>query len=140
MNPEDPEVRVRAAFLRFLALGGDDAAPVHESRLELHGAYIGEDLNLSGCTIPQPLVFSRCLFAGRVSFKGAITKSLDFPASRAGFIDGENAHIQGGVFLRDTFRANGVSFPNATINGRFSGEGGVFLSGGAFAIDCRARR
>jgi hypothetical protein len=136
VNPDDPEVRVRAAFLRFLALGGDDTAPVHESRLELHGAYIGEDLNLSGCTIPQPLVFSRSLFPGRVSFKGAMTKSLDFSASRAGFVDGENAHVQGGVFLRGTFRANGVSFPNATVNGRFSGEGGVFLSGGAFAIDC----
>jgi hypothetical protein len=136
VNPEDGDLRVRAAFLRFIALGGDDSAPVHESRLELHGAYIGEDLNLSGCTVPQPLIFSRCLFAGRVSFKGAMTKSLDFSASRAGFVDGENAHVQGGVFLRDTFRANGVSFPNATVNGRFSGENGVFLSGGAFAINC----
>jgi hypothetical protein len=136
VNPDDPDLRVRAVFLRFLALGGDDTAPVHESRLELHGAYIGEDLNLSGCTIPQPLIFSRSLFAGRVFFKGAMTKALDFSASRARFVDGENAHVQGGVFLRDTFRANGVSFPNATVNGRFSGENGVFLSGGAFAIDC----
>ncbi len=135
-DPEDPEVRLRAAFLRFLALGGDASAPVHESRLELHGAAIAEDLDLSGCTIPQPLVFSRCVF-GRVSFKGAVTKSLDFPASRAGFIDAENAHIQGGVFLRNAFRANGVSFPYAAIDGRFSGEGGVFLSSGAFAIDAK---
>src|SRR5262249_24471461 len=52
VDPHDPEVRLRARFLRFLSLGGDEASPVHERGLEVHRAHIGEDLNLAGCAVP----------------------------------------------------------------------------------------
>src|SRR3546814_2310360 len=35
--------RVRAAFVRFLALGGDEQAPVHENGVELQGAWRSEE-------------------------------------------------------------------------------------------------
>jgi hypothetical protein len=142
VDPEDREVRVRARFLRFLALGGDESAPVHESRLDLRGASIAEDLDLSGCAIPQPLVFARCDFAGRISLRDAVTKSLNLSTSRALSIDAESVHSQGGVFLQDGFRATrGVSFTSATIEGEFSGRGGAFFAGGGrSAIACNGAR
>ena len=135
-DPEDGQAEVRAQFLRFLALGGDDNAPVHESRLELHGAHVSGDLDFSGCTIPQPLVFVRCLLAGRMSLQNAVTKSLNFSASCVRSIDAANASVNGGVFLTSGFvAAAGVAFPCASIKGPLSGEGGTFLSRGTFAID-----
>ena len=137
VDPEDREVRVRARFLRFLALGGDESAPVHESRLGLHGACIGEDLDLSGCAIPQPLVLARCHFDGRISLRNAVTKSLNFSTSCVRSIDAESAHILGGVFLEDGFSAtSGLSFPCASVEGRFSAQGSTLLAGGISALNC----
>ena len=141
VDPEDGQVEIRAQFLRFLALGGDDNAPVHESRLELHGAHIIGDLDLSGCTIPQPLVFVRCLLAGRLSLQNAVTKSLNLTASCVQSIDAANACIGGGVFLTSGFvAAAGVAFPCASIKGPWSGEGGTFFSRGKFGIDCNGAK
>ncbi len=141
VDPDDTEVRIRASFLRFLCIGGDDAAPVHERRLEVRGAYVEEDLDLSGCIIPQPLLFFRSHFAGQVLLKDADTKSLDFQKSHVRSVYGESAHIRGAIFLHGGFRATaGVSFPYANIEGRLSGEGSTFLSGGGSAINCSGAR
>ena len=141
VDPEDPEVQVRATFLRFLTLGGDDFAPLHESRLELNGAYVDEDLDLSGCTIPRPLVFRRCHFAGRISFRDALTKSLHFSTSHIQSIDAESAHIRGGFCLQDGFHATGgVSFPYATIDEMLSCSGGLVRSVRGAAFNSRGAR
>ncbi len=138
VDPEDAEVQVRASFLRFLALGGDDYAPLHESRLELNGAYVDEDLDLSGGAIPRPLIFRRCNFAGRISFRDAFAKSLNFSTSHIQSIDAESAHIQGSVVLKDGFHASGgVSFPYATIDEMLSCSGGLVRSVRGPAFDSR---
>ncbi len=137
----DPEVRLRADFLRFLALGGDDAAPVHERRLEVHGAYVAEDFYLSGCTVPQPLLFHGCYFAGQILLAEASAKSADFLRSRVQSIGGEYAQIYGGLSLGGGFRScSGVCLPHAGVEGRLSSDGGTFLSENAPAIDCGAAR
>jgi len=135
VDPEDLEVQVRARFLRFLSLGGDGFAPVHESRLELHGAYVHEDLDLSGCTVPQPLLFRRSHFAGRISFRDAVTKSLTLSSSRVQSIDAESAQIRGSVFLEDGFRSiAGASLAFATIGGSLSCSGSLLNGGSGLAL------
>jgi hypothetical protein len=139
VDPHDPEVRLRASFLRFLSLGGDDAAPVHERRLEVSAAYVGEDLDLSGCNIPEPLSFVRCNFAGKIVLTDSIAKSLSLQKSCLNSIIAESARMSGGVFLNEGFRsAAGVFFHYAGIGGRLGCEGGTFLQGGDFAIDCNS--
>jgi hypothetical protein len=141
VDPEDPEAEVRAGFLRFLAQGGDDAAPVHERRLELHGAYVAGDLDLSGCTIPQPLLFDRCYFGGSILLKDAASRSLNFHGSHVSSIDADSANIRGVLFLHNGFCSEGgVSLTNALVEGRLWCKGGRFLSAGRFAINCVASR
>ena len=140
VDPEDPEAEVRAGFLRFLAQGGDDAAPVHERRLELHGAYVAGDLDLSGCTVPQPLLLQGCYFAGQILLTEAVAKSLDFQDSRVRAIAGKYAKVSGGVSLGGASRACGVAFPHAAIGGSLSFGGGTFLSGNGLAMDCGGAR
>ena len=141
VDPHDPEVRVRGSFLRFLSLGGDSAASVHERRLEIYGAYIGEDLDLSGCTITQPLLFYRSYFDGSILLRDAVTKSLDFPKSRVRSIVGKNAHIHGAISLSYGFIATaGASFEYAVIEGWLSCDGSTFLGLGTAALNCTGVR
>jgi hypothetical protein len=51
-----PENTVRGSFLRFLLLGGDEDAPVHEKGAQLFGAFIDGDLDFEGSTILTRLV------------------------------------------------------------------------------------
>jgi hypothetical protein len=141
VDPHDPEVRLRASFLRFLALGGDDAAPAHERRLELHRAYIAEDLDLAGCAVLQPVMFSDCYFAERILLRDAGTKSLDLPRSRVNSILAEGVRVRGRLYLQTGFHcASGASFNDAIIEGPFSFEGSKFLSAGDFALKCERAR
>ncbi len=135
-DPEDPDIRVRAGFLRFLCLGGDDAAPVHERGLELWSAYIKGDLDLSGCTIPQPLLFFSCDFETRFVFRLTTASFINLEGSRVPSLNGESAHIRGGLLLHGGFRSEGVHLPYAAIEGSLFCNNATFLSKGGPAIDC----
>src|SRR5436190_18756417 len=47
--------QVRASLIRFLALGGDERAPVHEYGVALRGAWITDTLEIEDNTIPYSL-------------------------------------------------------------------------------------
>lgn len=52
--------RVRASLIRFLAMGGDDDAPVHEYGVALVGAWIGDALNLEDAVLQRALSLQNC--------------------------------------------------------------------------------
>ncbi|MCK6442707.1 hypothetical protein, partial [Elstera cyanobacteriorum] len=54
------ENRVRAAFVRFLALGV--GVSIHERGLRLVGAAIDGGFDLENCTIPYSIIIFNCLF------------------------------------------------------------------------------
>lgn len=53
---------VRASFIRFLALGGDDKAPIHEHGVRLAGAWIEGALDLEGAFTPSGLMLANSCF------------------------------------------------------------------------------
>jgi hypothetical protein len=63
--------RVRAAFLRFLALGGDEFAPVHESGVELHYAFVDSKIDLRGAKCVGRLALSNCFVDGALLVEDA---------------------------------------------------------------------
>jgi hypothetical protein len=109
--------------------------------LALNRAYIAEDLDLAGCTIPQPLSFSGCLFARSVLLQDSAAKSLSFSGSRVQAFNAQGATVQGGLFAEAGFRSDGgVSFVYGTVEGGLSLMGGVFLAGAGPAIDLTGTR
>src|SRR5712692_9237120 len=52
---ESVDNRVRAEFLRFLALGGDEGSVVHEKGVQLVGGWVLGDLDLEFCDVGIPL-------------------------------------------------------------------------------------
>jgi hypothetical protein len=92
---------VRAGFIRFLALGGDDTAPVHERGVWLTGAYItGGDLDLQGCKGVLPIFLRCCWFEGSIIIRDAHTRTVNLDASRVLGLDGKRAHVDGSIYLR----------------------------------------
>ena len=119
---------VRADFLRFLALGGDDDAPVHEHGLSVHGAWITGKLDLSYAEIAGALKLAKCRFEGAPALYDTHIKGLFSLAGSA--VRGLNADrliCRSSVFLRGGFTSSGeIRLLGATIGGNLGCDGGKF--------------
>lgn len=123
--PEKPtsENSVRAGFLRFLLLGGDDQAPVHEQGVRLTGAFVKGCLDLDGCHIKAQIDLMMCrfdapIFALDARLDGTLLMNGSYLAD--GFL-ADRLHCHGGVLLRDGFKSKGkISLSGAQIGGDLS--------------------
>jgi sRNA-binding regulator protein Hfq len=147
MRPDKltPANRVRAAFIQFLARGGDSSAPVHEAGVHLRGAVLVGELNLSGVTVPYSLGLEDCLFRtedgklANLTLKGAnLGGGLSLMGSQVNGIDGDGLRARGGIYLVLGFRAAAkVRLVDARIEGVFHCGGGHFrpTEGAALSFD-----
>ncbi len=136
-NDSDPNKIVRAGFLRFLLLGGDEGAPVHEKGVQLTGAWIEGQLDFGNCDVPHGVNLSKC------NFNEAIVANY---AHVAGFFVLSGSHLhQGlgadglrcdhGVFLKNGFRSSGeVRLMNAYIGGDLDCAAGHFMPTQGYAL------
>ena len=120
-------MRVRAEFIRFLVLGGDEAAPVHERGVELSAAWIDGDLDLNGCEVKYPFSLKDCRSNNSLTLRYATTRAIDFGGSRIKSITATRARIGSSAYLNNGFRADGtVSFRGARIDGNLEFNAGEF--------------
>jgi hypothetical protein len=128
VNLANADARVRADFLRFLALGGDETAPVHENGVQVVGAVIDGLLNLGSVAVPSPLFLYSCRIDDGILLTGATTRDVDLNGSRVERLHAVSARIQGSLFLCDGFRAErGVHLDLAKIDGRLQASGCTLL-------------
>lgn len=116
---------VRADFLRFLALGGDEQAPLHEHGVELEGAWVEGVLDLQGVRIPHSLVLHRCHFSEVPLLRDShIHGTLVLEGSHVNGFEADRMVCEGDVFLRGGFTANGeVRLLGAQIGGNLECDG-----------------
>lgn len=135
---------VRASFLRFLALGGDDSAPVHEHGAQLTGAFIEGTLDLSSANVPSNIVCQSCCFDSTLVLRDArFGGGLFLNGSQVPGIVGDRIQTAGPVFLRDGFQSTGaVRLLGAQIGGdldctkaAFDGKEGDALSADRAVIE-----
>ena len=130
-RPEAPDAtnRIRASFLRFLLLGGDEQAPVHERGVWLSGCWVDSQLDLDGCVVQCNAVlvnshFKDLLLAqdARLSALLSLTGSC---LSRG--MNADRLQINGDVLLRAGFNAkHEVRLLGAQIGGSLECQGGQF--------------
>lgn len=134
---------VRAAFLRFLALGGDEQAPVHEHGVQLIGAWIEGELDMWAARIPSNLTIGACRFDTTPVFRGAkIAGSLNLGSTHLPGLKGDGLVCEGNLFLCPGFIALGeVRLLGAQIGGdldchgaKFSDNDGVAMSADSAVI------
>jgi hypothetical protein len=128
--------RIRASLVRFLALGGDEAAGVHEHGVRLRGAWLVDALDLVAARIACPLELQDCRIE-RIDAQLTDLASLDLDGSRLeDGLWGDGLRCRGSIFMGEGFHAtSGVRLSGATIGGdlscarsRFENEGGQALS------------
>ncbi len=131
------ETRVRGAFVRFLLLGGDGEAPVHEKGIQLGGAFVDGDIDLESAGA-FPLTLWRCRVAGELIGRNARLGRLNLQGSHIRGINCDGARVTGSVVLVEGFTAEGeVRFPGAEIDGQLACSKGMFknAAGGALTFD-----
>ena len=132
LPPEDAprEHRLRASFLRALALGGFEDCLVSEKGLRVVGAHVEGDgpeaaetrgLDLGGCNLGADLALIACRFPDPVLLRGAALRSLFLNGSAlmAGF-GADRLDAQGGVFLRGVVAEGAVRLLGAKLGGNLS--------------------
>ena len=133
---------VRAGFLRFLALGGDESAPVHESGVELYDAFIDGELDLRGAKVVGRLALVRCDIRAPLKIEDASLGILYLEGSHIAGISGNRVKIGGSVFLQNGFVSDGsVSFFGAEIGGSLQCTGAkIFRTHEQNALVCTAAK
>lgn len=129
-----PELRVRAAFLEFLALGGAAGAAPGPKGLRLCGALIeGEALDFKGATLPAGLELLSCRIPCPLDLGSATAKALVLDGSvlEAGLVaDGLSA--QGGVSLVGATVTGEIQLRAANLGGDLVLAGATLDAGDGF--------
>ena len=140
--PQGSDATVRPGFLRFLAMGGDDTAPVHESGVQITGAHIhddlGDDIDLRGARCVGRLILIDCRIDGVLKLEDAALGVLMLDASRIAGLLANRAVFSGSVFLQQGFRSSGtVRLLGAAIGGSLQAPGAVItVPAGQDALVC----
>ena len=128
---------VRGETVRFFAYGGDpDGHPVRGPVIELRGAWIDGELDLTHASIPYALLFSNCHFASSVDMQHAECVALYLGGSHlAQGLNASGLTTKGDVNLCAGFSANGeVRVLGADIGGNLSCVGGKFYNPKGYAL------
>ena len=136
-DASDPNRIVRAGFLRFLLMGGDEQAPVHEKGVQLIGAWIEGELNLENCFVPHGMRLVKCNFNKLIIARGAhIAGSFNLAGSylKEG-LGADLLQCDHAVFLRSGFCSSGeVRLLNAHIGGDLDCSAGQFAPNQGYAL------
>lgn len=133
----DEDNKVSAEFLRFLALGGDEDAPVHERGIQLQGACLVGKLNLYGVRATRAIELKWCRIEA-INIQWATLQPMDLSGClvESGF-DGDGMRCEGCLFLREgTHICCEVKLPAADISGGLFCEGALFDNPSGVALNC----
>ena len=114
------ESEIRADFLRFLALGGEVHAAVHESGIHIQGAFVSGTVNLDGAPRVRPLWIEDCTMSGEFRFCDAETKVVSLEGTSVPEIRGEGVMVDGSFILRRTVIGGSLQLFGAEIPGTLS--------------------
>ncbi|UZK67836.1 hypothetical protein [Sphingomonas sp. M1-B02] len=131
-----PECVVRAALIRFLALGGDSLHPVHEAGVQLQGSWISGGLRLSACDVALRLSLLDCMLDEALHGFDARLRSLNLSGSRCASLRVDRAEIAGGLTLNRGFVVDSpLSLVGARIGGDLDCRGACFVGAESLAFD-----
>lgn len=123
----DPECTIRAEILRYLILGGSRRCVVHQKGVQLSGAWIVGELDLSFCKANGPTEISSSVFSASFLARQAELEALDLSGSIVRWFEADGANVKGDVFFAHGFVAIGqVSLAGCAIGGQFSCTDGKF--------------
>ncbi|WP_246529455.1 hypothetical protein [Microvirga zambiensis] len=132
---DDPARAVRASFLRFLLLGGEEGYRPHEKGVRISGAWIQGVLDLEGCRVSRDIRLKDCRFDAVPVFRSAIIDRLFLDGSSLPGFQAERLEVRGGLYLRGSHANGEVRLTDSRLGGNLVCDGAVIQSPGGFALN-----
>lgn len=135
--PEGPrsERTIRAGLLRYLILGGCEQCRAHEKGVQVKGAWIDGQLDLSFASAKGAVRLLRCSFTERLEADQANFDLLALSGRSLAGLNAQGANIKGDVLLRKLESTGEVSFAGAQIDGQFEAVAAELNSGEGTALN-----
>ena len=129
------ERNLRAGLVRWLCRTSKLWNSSGNGSIEILGGQISGELRLDHFTLDIPLLFSHCDFTAPICLRNAKLRTLDLTGKRVVSIVADEVQVEGSVYLRDGFQANGpVRFYASRIKGNLDCQGGLFFNHGTDAL------
>ncbi|MEH6719875.1 MAG: hypothetical protein V7704_13415 [Aurantimonas endophytica] len=130
----DPARIVRARFLRFLMLGGEEGCRPHEKGVRITGAWISEGLDLEACRVYRDIGLTDCHFEATPVLRSAIINRLILDGSVLPGLQAERMEARGGVYLRGAEINGTADFVEARLGGNLECDGASIRAPGGYAL------
>ena len=131
---DDPARAIRAPFLRFLLLGGDEGCRPHEKGIRLTGAWIRGTLDLEACRIFRDIGLKDCRFDAAPILRSAIIDRLFLDGSSLPGFFAERLETRGGIYLRGAHISGEMRLTSSRLGGNLVCDGATVLSIGRCGI------
>jgi hypothetical protein len=135
-RPQDPDPArvVRAPFLRFLLLGGEEGCRPHEKGIRISGAWITDVLDLEACRIVRDIGLNDCHFEAPPVLRAAIINRLFLDGSLLPGLQAERLEARGGVYLRGAEVNGEVNLAQSRLGGNLECDGATINAPGGYAL------
>ncbi len=130
----DPSRVVRASFLRFLILGGEEGCRPHEKGVLVHGAWVSEVLDLEACRVFRDIGLNDCHFEATPILRAAIINRLFLDGSQLPGLQAERLEARGGLYLRGVELEGAISLDQARLGGNLECDGATIRNRGGYAL------
>ena len=128
---------IRADLLRYLILGGCEQCRLHEKGVQLEGAWIVGELDLSFASAKGAVRLLRCAFAEPIVADQANFDRLVLNGSSLPSLNAQGATIKGHAFLRKLKSTGEVSFVGTEIGGQLTAEEAELNGGEGSALNAQ---
>lgn len=136
LRPEGNDLArtVRAEFLRFLILGGDDFR-LHETGLRINGADVTGTLDLEGCRIPRDIALTDCRFDSSPVLRSAIIDNLFLDGSALPGLQADRLEARGGISICSATVTGEIRLRGARLGGNVEADGATIAVPDGIAFD-----
>ena len=125
---------IRAAFLRFLILGGEEGYRPHEKGIRIAGAWITGSLDLEACRVFRDIGLNDCHFEATPVLRAAVINRLFLDGSSLPGLLADRLEARGGVYLRGAQVEGAVSIAESRLGGNLECDGATIRTLGGYAL------
>lgn len=116
--------KLSASLVREVCLGKHKQAPLEARGINIKGARIVGELDLSWTELRIPLKFEKCYFDSPIKLIQARTKTIEFTGSFMRYgLDGGGLHADGDIHIQNVVSRGAIEFPGSRVDGRMNFNG-----------------
>lgn len=124
---KDPKRVIRGKLITWLCLDEEARKQITQRGIQIHGALIPDELDLSFVKLPGPLAMQHCVLQRQLDLTMAELVALSLDGSWANGICADQIVVKHSIFLRSGFRSNAeIHLVEAQIGGDLECVGGSF--------------